>query len=181
MPILRLFPYGMYHGLFEFIVKWYKNKKDAKWLIDSVGKKLKDGPLPKAGLEDTVYVDFEDIKAPIPVDYTGYLNYAYGPDYMNMPNLSNRACPHNFARIDLGKYIFNANETAAFREVDLRGELYEISLDEFDDDSGSLKRFDGSCEKDEDNNCDFEESFSASITEESLPDDDGAFDDVDND
>lgn len=125
LPILRLIPWGVYHGLFEFFSKIYKNKKDAEWLIDTVGKKLKDGPLPKAGLEDTVYVDFNGIKAPIPVDYTGYLNYAYGPDYMQMPNLSNRCCPHNFARIDLGKYIFDEKGETAFREVDLRGELFE--------------------------------------------------------
>lgn len=125
LPLLRLVPWGVYHGLFEFFSKIYKNKKDAEWLIDTVGKKLKDGPLPKAGLEDTVYVDFNGIKAPIPVDYTGYLNYAYGPDYMQMPNLSNRCCPHNFARIDLGKYIFDEKGQTAFRDVDLRGELFE--------------------------------------------------------
>lgn len=125
LPILRIIPWGVYHGLFEFFSKIYKNKKDAEWLIDTVGKKLKDGPLPKDGLEDTVYVDFNGIKAPIPVDYTGYLNYAYGPDYMQMPNLSNRRCPHNFARIDLGKYIFDEKGETAFRDVDLRGELFE--------------------------------------------------------
>lgn len=125
LPFLRLVPWGVYHGLFEFFSKIYKNKKDSEWLIDTVGKKLKDGPLPKAGLEDTVYVDFNGIKAPIPVDYTGYLNYAYGPDYMQMPNLSNRRCPHNFARIDLGKYIFDEKGETAFRDVDLRGELFE--------------------------------------------------------
>jgi len=125
LPILRLFPWGFYHGLFEFFVKLFKNKKDAEWLIDSVGKKLKDGPLPKKGLEDTVYVDFDGIKAPIPVDYTGYLNYAYGPNYMEKPNLSNRRCPHNFARIDLGKYVFDVKGEKTFREVDLRGELFE--------------------------------------------------------
>ena len=90
-----------------------------------MGKKLKDGPLPKKGLEDTVYVDFDGIKAPVPVDYTGYLNYAYGPNYMEKPNLSNRRCPHNFARIDLGKYVFDVKGEKPFREVDLRGELFE--------------------------------------------------------
>lgn len=125
VPFLKLIPWGVYHGLFEFFSKIYKNKKDAKWLIDTVGKKLKHGPLPKEGLEDTVYVDFNGIKAPIPVDYTGYLNYAYGPDYMEKPNLSNRRCPHNFARIDLGKYIFDEKGETEFRDVDIRGELFE--------------------------------------------------------
>lgn len=125
LPFLRVFPLSFYHWMFEFFVKIFMNKKDAKLLIDSVGKKLKDGPLPKAGLEDTVYVDFDGIKAPIPVDYTGYLNYAYGPNYMEKPNFGKRKCPHNFARIDLGKYIFDVKGEVPFREVDLRGELYE--------------------------------------------------------
>ncbi len=129
LPFLRLVPWGVYHGLFEFFSKIFKNNKNAKYLIDTVGKKLKDGPLPIDGLEDTVYVDFEGIKAPIPVDYTGYLNYAYGPNYMEKPNLSNRRCPHNFARIDLGKYIFDEKGDTPFRDVDIRGELYEAETE----------------------------------------------------
>ena len=126
VPVLKVFPWGMYHNLFEFFSKIYKIKKNARWLIDTVGKKLKDGPLPIAGLEDTVYVDFDGIKAPIPVDYTGYLNYAYGPNYMQKPNLSNRCCPHDFARIDLGKYVFDKSGKTPFRDVDIKGELFEL-------------------------------------------------------
>lgn len=125
VPVLKLFPWGFYHRLFDFFAGIYKNKKNAKWLIDTVGKKLKDGPLPIDGLEDTVYVDFEGVKAPVPVDYTGYLTYAYGPNYMEKPNLSNRKCPHDFARIDLGKYIFDKTGETGFRNVDIRGELFE--------------------------------------------------------
>ncbi len=125
VPVLKLFPWGMYHHLFDFFAKIYKNKKNAKFLIDTVGKKLKDGPLPIDGLEDTVYVDFEDIKAPVPVDCTGYLNYAYGANYMEKPNLSNRCCPHNFARIDLGKFVFDKNGSTPFKSVNVKGELFE--------------------------------------------------------
>ena len=125
LPFLRLFPIGFYHWWFEFFIKLFKNKKDATLLIDGVGKKLKDGPLPKAGLEDTVYVDFGTTKAPIPVDSTGYLTFDYGSDYMKKPNYGKRKCPHDFARIDLGKYIFDVNGATPFREVDLRGELFE--------------------------------------------------------
>ncbi len=125
VPLLNIFPWGFYHYLFDFFSKIYKNKKNAKWLIDTVGKKLKHGPLPIDGLEDTVYVDFDGIKAPVPVDYTGYLNYAYGSDYMQKPNLSNRCCPHGFARIDLGKYVFDKNGATPYRDVDIKGELFE--------------------------------------------------------
>lgn len=129
LPFLRLIPWGVYHHVFDFVSKIYKNKKNAKWLIDTVGKKLKAGPLPIDGLEDTVYVELNGIKAPIPVDPTGYLNYAYGPNYMEKPNLSNRRCPHNFARIDLGKYIFDEKGETSFRDVDINGELFEKEID----------------------------------------------------
>lgn len=129
VPVLKLLPWGFYHGAFEVISKIFRNKKDARFLIDTVGKKLRAGPLPIDGLEDTVYVDFNGIKAPIPVDPTGYLNYAYGPDYMQKPNLSNRRCPHDFARIDLGKYIFDKNGVTPFREVDIKGELFETEAE----------------------------------------------------
>lgn len=125
LPILNIFPFGFYHGLFEFFVKMFSRKKNATLLIDSVGKKLKDGPLPMQGLEDVVYVDFENGKAPIPVDPTGYLNYAYGPTYNSLPVYGKRVCPHNFARIDLGKYVFDPQGKTKFREVNIDGELFE--------------------------------------------------------
>lgn len=125
LPIMRLIPWCVFHRTFEFVATLYKNKKNAKWLVDTVGKKVNDGPLPNEGLAQTVYVDFEGIKAPIPVDPVPYLNYAYGPNYMQQPVFSQRQCPHNFARIDLGKYVFDHRETAPFRRVNIRGELYE--------------------------------------------------------
>lgn len=125
VPLIKIFPWGFYHRLFDFIAGVYKNKKNAKWIIDTVGKNLKKGPLPIDGLEDTKYIDFVGTKAPIPVDCTGYFNFVYGSGYMQKPNLSNRKCPHDFARIDLGKYIFDVNEKESFRDVDIRGELFE--------------------------------------------------------
>lgn len=125
LPFLRLIPYSVYHRVFDFGASFYKNKKDAKYLIDSVGKKLKDGAMPIKGLEEVKYVDFDGFKAPIPVDPTGYLNYAYGPNYMQLPTYSKRSAPHSFARVDMGEYIFENKTKAQFRRVDIRGELYE--------------------------------------------------------
>ncbi|MBQ8605222.1 MAG: LicD family protein [Clostridia bacterium] len=130
LPIFRLIPWPVFHLTFEFFAKFYRNKKNSHWLVDTVGKKVNDGPLPFEGYDKMVLVDFEGDKFPIPEDAKPYLNYAYGPSYMQMPVLSKRNCPHNFTRIDLGKYVFNANETTPFRNVDIRGELYE-SDDEF--------------------------------------------------
>ena len=125
LPILRVFPLSFYHWWFEFFIKLFNNKKNATLLIDGVGKKLKDGPLPKAGLEDTIYVDFDKTKAPVPIDSKGYLEFDYGSQYMKKPNYGKRKCPHDFARIDLGKYIFDVDGTISFRNVDIRGELFE--------------------------------------------------------
>ena len=125
LPVLKCIPWCVFHGVFNFCAKFYRYKKNAKWLIDSVGKKVYADPLPNEGLDEVVYVDFEGIKAPIPADPVPYLTYAYGPNYMELPPLSQRRCPHNFARIDLGKYVFDAKGQKPFRKVDVRGELFE--------------------------------------------------------
>ena len=118
-----------FNKLFDFFAKFYRNKKDAEWLIDTVGKKVYGGPLPNKGLDEVVYVDFEGISAPIPADPVPYLKYAYGESYMQQPVLSKRRCPHNFARIDLGKYLFAEEGDVPFRKVNVRGELFECEND----------------------------------------------------
>lgn len=125
LPLLRLIPYSVYHRMFELGVRFYRNKKDAKYLIDSVGKKLIHGVMPIDGLEEVKYVPFDGTEAPIPVDPTGYLTYAYGKDYMSLPTYSKRSAPHSFARVDMGEYIFETHEKPQFRSVDVRGELFE--------------------------------------------------------
>lgn len=125
LPLLRSIPWYIFNKLFDHFAKFYRYKKDAKWLIDSVGKKVNAAPLPNQGLDDVVYVEFEGIMAPIPVDPVPYLTYAYGQAYMQEPVLSKRRCPHNFARIDLGKYVFDDQGNVPFRKVHVKGELFE--------------------------------------------------------
>ncbi len=126
LPFLRIFPIGFYHSIYEFVLKLFKNKKDAKYVIDSTGKLQKKGPFSIEGLEDVQRVPFDDgFQAPIPIDYTNYLTFDYGPNYLPEPPLSKRAAPHNFARIDLGEYIFETDTTVNYRKVDVRGELHE--------------------------------------------------------
>ena len=126
LPFLRIFPIGFYHGIFEFVLKLYKHKKNAKYVIDSTGKLQKKGPFSIQGLEDVQRVPFDEgFMAPIPEDYTNYLTFDYGPNYLPEPPLSKRAAPHNFARIDLGEYIFETDTTINYRKLDVRGELHE--------------------------------------------------------
>ena len=126
LPLMRIFPIGFYHWWFELIGKWYRRRKNSRFVVDTTGKLQKKGPFSIEGLEDVRYVDYDEgFKAPIPVDPTAYLTFDYGPNYLPEPPLSQRAAPHNFARIDLGEYVFDTHETSVFREVNVHGELFE--------------------------------------------------------
>ncbi|MCQ2449020.1 MAG: LicD family protein [Clostridia bacterium] len=126
LPFLRIFPVGFYQWWFERIIRLYRHKKNAKFVIDSTGKLQKKGPFSIQGLEEIQRVPFDEgFMAPIPADYTNYLTFDYGPNYLPEPNLTNRVAPHNFARIDLGEFIFETRDHATYRDVNVRGELFE--------------------------------------------------------
>ena len=126
LPLIRIIPLNAWHKMYEFVLTLFKHKKNAKYVIDSTGKLQKKGPFLMQGLEDVRRVDFDGgFQAPIPIDYTNYLTFDYGPDYLPEPPLTKRAAPHNFARIDLGEYIFETREKPEFREVNVHGELFE--------------------------------------------------------
>lgn len=126
LPFIRILPLNAWHKIYEFVLTLFKNKKNAKYVIDSTGKLQKKGPFLMQGLEDVQRVDFDNgFQAPIPVDYTNYLTFDYGPGYLPEPPLTKRVAPHNFARIDLGEYIFETRTTPEYREVNVHGELFE--------------------------------------------------------
>ena len=126
LPFIRIIPLNVWHKLYESVLTIFKNKKNAKYVIDSTGKLQKKGPFSIEGLEDVQRVDFDGgFQAPIPEDYTNYLTFDYGPGYLPEPPLTKRAAPHNFARIDLGEYVFETREKPEFREVNVYGELFE--------------------------------------------------------
>ena len=129
LPFIRILPLNAWHKIYEFVLTLYKHKKNAKYVIDSTGKLQKKGPFSIEGLEDVQRVDFDGgFKAPIPEDYTNYLTFDYGPGYLPEPPLTKRAAPHNFARIDLGEYIFETRTTPEYREVNVHGELFEKEI-----------------------------------------------------
>lgn len=126
LPFLRLFPVGFYNKLFEFIIKFYTKTKNARYVIDSTGKLQLKGPFSIEGLEETQRVPYDGgFMAPIPADYTNYLTFDYGPNYLPEPVLSQRKAPHNFARIDLGEYVFETRKEPIFRDLNVHGELFE--------------------------------------------------------
>ena len=126
LPWLRLLPTGFYNKLFEFVMTFFKNTKNARYVIDSTGKLQRKGPFSIEGLEEVQRVPYDEgFMAPIPADYTNYLTFDYGPNYLPEPVLSQRKAPHNFARIDLGEYIFESRKEPIFRDLNVRGELFE--------------------------------------------------------
>lgn len=125
-PLLHLVPLKFWQWCFERVLTLYKHKKNAKYVIDGCGKLTAKGPMKIDGLREVKYVPFDDgFMAPVPEDPTDYLVFDYGPSYMSEPPLSKRVAPHNFARIDLGGFVFNMEDGKRFRAVNLRGELYE--------------------------------------------------------
>ena len=124
---MRRIPFSFFHWVFERLVRLYEHKKDAKYLIDGIGQNIKKGRFPKELLTEVEYVDFGDMKAPIPKGYDEYLRHFYGPHYMDLLPISKRASGHHLARIDLGGYLFTDEPDKNFRDVNLSGELYETN------------------------------------------------------
>ena len=124
-PLMKKIPLKFYQGLAEKSYVLFRNKKESGKVIDSTGKIIRTAMLPGEEMKTTKKVPFEDGMFPIPEDPVPYLSYVYGDDYIHEPPLSKRAAPHNFARIDLGEHLFHPEKDPDFRDVDLRGELYE--------------------------------------------------------
>ncbi len=98
-----IFPLSFLEKLQNALMSQFKNKKNAKYLFDSMGRNITRGEFPKQWLGEAVYVDFENVKLPIPKEYDKYLSYLYG-DYMEMIPVSLRHVSHDIIRMDLGEY-----------------------------------------------------------------------------
>ena len=81
---------------------FFRNR-NTDYLYDGMGRNLKRGAFPKRWLTETVYVDFEGYKFPVPKEYDQYLTWLYG-DYMQMIPVSARRTSHSIVLTDLGAY-----------------------------------------------------------------------------
>ncbi len=123
---IRILPIGFYHRVFERVISIRRGCRAPEAVIDSTGKCIGSGAIRFQGLEDVRRVPFDDgFQAPVPVDPTNYLTYDYGPRYIQEPPYCKQVAPHNFARIDLGAMLFTPESNRGFRDVDVRGELFE--------------------------------------------------------
>lgn len=98
-----IFPLSILEKFQNKLMVQFRNKKNASFLFDSMGRNITRGEFPKQWLEEAVYVDFEGYKLPIPKEYDKYLSYLYG-DYMDMIPVSLRHVSHDIIQMDLGEY-----------------------------------------------------------------------------
>ncbi len=99
----NIFPLRFLQSVQNKLISFCKNKKNAKYLFDSMGRNVTRGAFPAEWLKESILVDFEDVKLPVPKEYDKYLTYLYG-DYMDMIPVSLRHVSHDITRIDLGEY-----------------------------------------------------------------------------
>lgn len=98
-----IFPLGFLQRVQNKLISLYKNKKNAQYLFDSMGRNVSRGAFPAKWLDEVIWADFENVKMPIPKEYDKYLTYLYG-DYMKMVPVSERHVSHDIKQIDLGEY-----------------------------------------------------------------------------
>lgn len=126
LPIMRLFPFAWLHKYYIHVLSWFEKSKSS-YRVDSMGFNLKKvGAVPDEWFHGTVEAEFCGKKYPILARHDDFLKHWYGQRYMELLPVSGRKSVHDVVRIDLGQTMFPETvHDPKFRNVDLRGELYE--------------------------------------------------------
>ena len=95
-----ILPQKMMDRRMFYVLTKYKHRKPG-FLYDGMGRNVKRGDFPEEWLDESIYVDFEDYKLPVPKEYDKYLTWLYG-DYMKMIPVSERRVSHSIVWMDLG-------------------------------------------------------------------------------
>ena len=127
LPIMRLFPFMTLHKIYTRLLRKYE-KKNTHFRIDGTGFNLKKvGAFPDEWFHETIDHEFCGYEFPILKHYDEFLKHWYGEHYMELLPLSGRKSVHDVVRIDLGQNLFEeTRHDKRFRDVDLRGELFEV-------------------------------------------------------
>lgn len=99
----KLFPIHFSMWLEKKTLTFFKNKKNAKYLYDGMGRNIYNGVFPAELLDEVIYANFEGYKLPVPKRYDEYLTFLYG-DYMQLAPLSSRLGCHIIEQCDIGEY-----------------------------------------------------------------------------
>lgn len=126
LPFMRLIPFMWWHKYYIHVLSWFEKRK-TRYRVDSMGFNLKKvGAVPDEWFHGTVEAEFCGNKYPILARYNDFLTHWYGEHYMELLPVSGRKSVHDVVRIDLGQTMFaETMHDPAFRDVDLRGELFE--------------------------------------------------------
>lgn len=104
------------------------DKKDTAYRIDGGFNLEKAGAVPDEWFHGTVDATFCGYTFPILEHYDDFLTHWYSSHYMELLPVDGRKSVHDVVRIDIGQNLFDETKNdARFRDVDLRGELYETN------------------------------------------------------
>lgn len=104
------------------------DKKDTSYRIDGGFNLEKAGAVPDEWFHGTVDAEFCGYTFPILAHYDDFLTHWYSSHYMELLPIDGRKSVHDVVRIDIGQNLFDETKNdPRFRDVDLRGELYEVS------------------------------------------------------
>lgn len=99
----KMFPISVHEFFQNKMLTLFKNKKNAKYLYDGMGRNIYKGEFPKEWLNESIEWEFEGHMLPVPKEYDKYLTYLYG-DYKSLVPASKRKQSHTIVMMDLGEY-----------------------------------------------------------------------------
>lgn len=125
--ITHLFPASWFDKWYRHVLMKY-NWRKTKYRVDGGFNLERVGALPDEWFHGTVDATFCGHTFPILQNYDSYLRHWYGDEYMKLLPPGKRQSVHDVVRIDLGQNLFDeTRKDKRFRDVDLRGELYETA------------------------------------------------------
>lgn len=118
-------PASWFDKYYRHVLMKYE-KKNTKYRIDGGFNLEKCGAFPDEWFHGTVDAEFCGYKFPILAHYDEFLTHWFSSHYMELLPVHERTSVHDVVRIDLGQCLFpETMHDPKFRDVDLRGELYE--------------------------------------------------------
>lgn len=103
------------------------DKKNTAFRVDGGFNLEKAGAVPDEWFHGTTDAEFCGCTFPILKHYDEFLSHWYSKQYMSLLPITERKSVHSVVRIDLGQNLFDETmHDSRFRDVDLRGELYEV-------------------------------------------------------